>query len=310
MSTPKVSVLVLTYNHEKYISKALDSILMQNVNFNYEILIGDDASTDDTVAILKEYRKNYPDKIRLFLNKVNLGATRNAYNIFMNAKGNYLATCEGDDYWTDESKLQLQIDFLESHRDFVGCTHKFTIVDENDIKYRSQYLSWVKQKSRFTLSDFQGMFLPGQPGTFVKRNIVKLYGVDISCMYHFHRDVGDKTLMLLCLKFGDFGFIDKNMSIYRKRYTSKDSVTGKIAKNRAKFLYEDYNMLINFESFTDVDCNLGKKIIFSKALAYWLLTFNREYFRLLKVIYSNYKLPVGLFAYAPIYWVKRVLKII
>lgn len=308
MSTPKVSVLVLTYNHKKYIKKALDSILIQKVNFDYEILVGDDASTDGTVSILKEYYNKYPDKIRLFLNKVNLGATRNAYNILMNANGDYLATCEGDDYWTDESKLQLQIDFLEKNRDFIGCTHKFTIIDENDEKYRSQYLSWVKQKSRFTLSDFHGMFLPGQPGTFVKRNIVKLYEVDISCMYRFHRNVGDKTMMLLCLQYGDFGFIDRNMSIYRKRYTSEDSVTGKIAKNKASFLFEDYNLLVNFENFANVDCNLGKRIIFSKAMAYLLLTFNREYFRLLKLIYSDHKLPIELLAYVPMYWITRLMK--
>ena len=92
---PMVSVIVLTYNHEKYIKQALDSILRQKVNFDYEILIGDDASTDNTVKVLKEYKSKFPNIIKLFLNEVNLGATRNAYNLLVNAKGKYLATCEG-----------------------------------------------------------------------------------------------------------------------------------------------------------------------------------------------------------------------
>ena len=84
---PMVSVIVLTYNHEKYIKEALDSILMQKVNFDYEILIGDDASSDNTVKILKKYQNRYPNIIRLFLNKINLGGTYNAYNVLINAKG-------------------------------------------------------------------------------------------------------------------------------------------------------------------------------------------------------------------------------
>lgn len=90
-----VSVIVPTYNHEKYIRKALDSILMQEVPFLYEILIGDDASCDETQDILHEYQERYPDKIRLFLHKENIGATRNSYELLTNAKGRYLATLEG-----------------------------------------------------------------------------------------------------------------------------------------------------------------------------------------------------------------------
>lgn len=312
---PIVSIIVLTYNHEKYIKKALDSILMQKVNFGYEILVGDDASTDGTVSILKEYYERFPEKIKLYLNEVNVGATRNAYNVLVNAKGDYLATCEGDDYWTDESKLQLQVDFLENNSDFVGCTHKFTIVDENDEKYRSQYLSWIKQKTRFTLSDFQGMFLPGQPGTFVKRNIVKLYGVDISCMYRFHRNVGDKTMMLLCLQYGDFGFIDRSMSIYRKSYSSPNSITGIIARNRENFLNDDFDLLCCFEEMLkkngfNIKMNIGKRIIFSKCLLYYIYTRKKEFYSILSKIWNEENNKIRILIYVPSYYINRILEFV
>ena len=102
---PCVSVTVLTYNHEKYIARALDSILMQKGAFSFEILIGDDASQDGTVKILKEYKEKYPQTIRLFLNTRNIGATKKSYQLLINAKGKYLATCEGDDYRTEPEKM-------------------------------------------------------------------------------------------------------------------------------------------------------------------------------------------------------------
>lgn len=306
-----VSVLVITYNHEKYIKKALNSILMQKVNFKYEILIGDDASTDNTVKILKEYQRKNPDIIRLFLNKNNLGATRNSYNILIHAKGDYLATCEGDDYWTDENKLQIQVDFLEKHKELVGCTHKFLIVDEEDKPLKNQYMSWIRQKERFSLDDFQGMFLPGQPSTFMKRNILKLYNTDISCIYKFHRQVGDKTMMLLCLLNGDFGFLDRNMSAYRKSYKSVNSITGKILRDKAKFLKEDYIILCNFENLLkskgkNMNMDLGKKIIFSKALAYCFFTLKKEYWDLVKQIWKGSCVKYDLIFYCPFYWWHRV----
>ena len=86
---------------------------MQKVNFKYEILVGDDCSSDDTQNVLKEYQKSNPSLFRLFLRDSNIGATKNAYELLINARGKYLATCEGDDYWTDENKLQIQVDFLE-----------------------------------------------------------------------------------------------------------------------------------------------------------------------------------------------------
>jgi glycosyltransferase involved in cell wall biosynthesis len=124
-----ISVCVQTYQHVNFIRECLDSILMQETNFPFEILLGDDASTDGTREICIEYAQRYPDKIRLFLHdrKNNIainGSPTGRFNIIYNlfsARGKYIALCEGDDYWTDPKKLQKQVDFLEENEGFNIC---------------------------------------------------------------------------------------------------------------------------------------------------------------------------------------------
>ncbi len=211
-----VSVIVLTYNHEKYIRQALEGILMQRVDFQYEILVGDDASTDGTQAILKEYDRKYPGKFKLFLRGSNLGAAKNAYGLLLEARGKYLATCEGDDYWTDPEKLRIQVDFLERNPEFVGCTHYFTIVDCGGEPVRNQSLSWLKQKPVFSAADFMGFYLPGQPSTFLRRNIILEHPDDYSFFYSANLNISDRVAMMRFLEYGKFGLVERKMSAYRK----------------------------------------------------------------------------------------------
>ncbi|NHZ85410.1 MAG: glycosyltransferase [Planctomycetia bacterium] len=117
-----VSVFMVTYNHGKYISQTLSSILMQKVDFNYEIVIGEDFSTDNTRTIVKSYAKKYPDKFNLLLHKKNIGMINNFFATYKACTGKYIAYCDGDDYWTDPNKLQKQVDFLETHPDY-GLVH-------------------------------------------------------------------------------------------------------------------------------------------------------------------------------------------
>jgi glycosyltransferase involved in cell wall biosynthesis len=131
-----VSICCITYNQEKYIAEALDGFLMQKTNFNYEIIIGDDCSTDATRYIIKEYSERYPGKIQLLTNLKNGGATPNILKTLGTAKGKYIAMCDGDDYWTDSRKLQMQVDFMENHSDSSICCHYSRVIDENgDLVY-------------------------------------------------------------------------------------------------------------------------------------------------------------------------------
>lgn len=130
-----VSVCMLAYNHEKYIRKALDSVLNQKTNFKFEILIHDDASPDNTANIIREYEKKYPDIVKPIYQKENQfskGVKVNAIYQYPRVKGKYIALCECDDYWTDEFKLQKQVDFLEKHPDIVSVAHRYKIINEND----------------------------------------------------------------------------------------------------------------------------------------------------------------------------------
>lgn len=137
-TTPKVSVRISTYNHIEFIRDCLDGVLMQETKFPVEILIGEDESSDGTRDICIEYAKENPEKIRLFLHsrKNNIAVNNQATGIFQNtwtyfqARGEYIAECEGDDYWTDPLKLQKQVDFLDYNLDYVICSHPYYNYDQ------------------------------------------------------------------------------------------------------------------------------------------------------------------------------------
>ena len=149
---PMVSVALVTYKHEAYIREALDSILMQRVNFSYEIVAGDDCSPDGTQDILREYADRHPGRFVLLLREKNLGATANSYDIKCHCTGRYIAQLEGDDFWTDPDKLQKQVDFLEAHPEYIGTAHMHNVVDENSCPIKE--IDGYCEPGRFTMKDY------------------------------------------------------------------------------------------------------------------------------------------------------------
>lgn len=123
---PLVSIRTSTYNHEKYIRQCIEGILMQKTDFPFEYIIGEDCSTDGTMAIVREYAQKYPDVIRVVTDDVNVGMRANGLRCIERCRGKYMAICEGDDWWTDPHKLQKQVDFLESHPDYLMCTTSYS----------------------------------------------------------------------------------------------------------------------------------------------------------------------------------------
>lgn len=133
-----VSIECITYNHEHFIREALDGFLMQKTNFRFEVIVHDDASTDNTAAIIMEYAEKYPNIIKPILEKENIypkdhGATI-VKTVIKALRGKYVAICEGDDYWIDPNKLQKQIDFMERHPDFTFCFHNAKVHYEDNSK--------------------------------------------------------------------------------------------------------------------------------------------------------------------------------
>lgn len=133
---PLVSVVTITYNHERYIAKCIEGVLMQRVAFPMEFIIGEDCSTDGTRAICEEYARKYPELIKLITSDSNIGYNPNELRAMKAARGKYIAYCEGDDFWTDPLKLQKQVDFMESHPDYSVCFHRCRHYYDKDGKYR------------------------------------------------------------------------------------------------------------------------------------------------------------------------------
>jgi len=132
--SPLVSILVTTFNQEAYIGKTLDSLLMQDCPFDYEVLIGEDCSTDQTRKICQEYAQNHPHKIRLFLNEQNKGLIKNYFDLLGQANGFYLADCGGDDCWLKKDKLSLQVDLMEKYPELSMVYGNWQKYDQNSMK--------------------------------------------------------------------------------------------------------------------------------------------------------------------------------
>ncbi len=310
---PLVSVIMITYNEKEYISQALDSVLSQKVDFPYEILIGDDASTDGTQVILKKYAEKYRKKIRLFVRTKNLGPSRNAYELLIRAKGKYTATCEGDDYWIDPLKLQKQVDILEENPSLVGCAHKFTIVDESGKTIEGKSLPWVHAKKVFRLNDFKGIYMPGQPSTFMRRNLVTQYHEDISVMYKIDGFVSDRTLMMLSLFHGNYTCLDDTMSCYRKS-TAGTSVTAKLYRKNTDAILKDYNITCSLEILAEghghkLRFSRFKKILFSKACALLLLRADRSFGAVAYYMWKKAHFDITYPLYMPAYLLSRCIPV-
>jgi len=155
----KVSVLVMTYNHANFIRQSLDSVLMQEVTFTYEILISEDCSTDGTREIVEEYYQQFPQKIHLLLSGQNIHSNAVVARGIKAAKGEYIALLDGDDYWTSPHKLQKQADFLENHPECSMCFHNARVFYEDSSK---PHWNWTPahQKEFSTLEEiWMGNFI-------------------------------------------------------------------------------------------------------------------------------------------------------
>ena len=221
MKDPKLSVILITYNHEKYIEKALDSVLSQVTDFPFEIVIGDDCSPDHTKNIIREYRDKYPDIIRIVHREKNTGRpTLNVYETTMKCRGDYLAYLEGDDYWTDSDKLQKQMDFLNEHPEYIACTHSHKMIDDNgnditdpEILKISDMYKW---SGEFTMDDFEKSgFWPGHNASVVSKNIYKNKKHDYTILYKSHDFVDDGQILLFLLMEGKIYRLDDEMSVWR-----------------------------------------------------------------------------------------------
>ncbi|TVQ03043.1 MAG: glycosyltransferase [Balneolaceae bacterium] len=189
MPDPLVSVYLPTYQHANYICEAIESILMQETDFAFELIIGEDFSTDGTREIVYQYAENYPYLIRLITADYNVQQQANHMRCLLACRGKYIAICSGDDYWTDPQKLQKQADFMVANPEFSMCYHSYQIKKDGVIGDR---ILPVKPKD---FSRDELLETPHGMPTFTKMVINIFQDLDVKILYKFHNDYPMNALL-------------------------------------------------------------------------------------------------------------------
>jgi len=251
----KVSVLIITYNHERYIAQAINSVLLQNVDFDYELVIGEDCSTDNTRNIVIDFRARYPDKIRLVLSDSNVGAYRNWTRTLKECQGEYFANLDGDDYWTSPDKLQKQVDFLDGHPECSICFHNASVFFEDGQRDPYNFCP-ANQKEISTLEDLlEADYIPSCA------RMVRGSLFDGFPDWSHQVANGDALLNILLARRGKVGYIAEVLGAYRIHQGGIWSNLSYMKKQQMRIIfYKRINELLDFAYET---------ILNSKITRYW-----------------------------------------
>jgi len=250
---PVVSVCVQTYQHVGYIHQCLEGLVMQKTRFPYEILLGEDDSKDGTREICLSYARRYPDKIRLFLhhraNNIEIcGNPTGRFNFLYNlnaSRGRYIAFCEGDDYWTDPNKLQKQVDFLETNRQYIGVVHHTYNLypDKTSAEGKRQFFipkSNIKKKDLYKGWQFHN-------------NALMIRNIKDVIMNWDHSLLIDRAFVIMLAHTGKIGVIPEVMSVYRRH-----------AEGQSGIMNRNWNRYFETELFwlENLKQELGRSFIF------------------------------------------------
>ncbi len=230
-----VSVCMITYNHEKFISKAIEGVLMQKTSFPIKLIIGEDFSTDNTRRICIEYNEKYPEKIELLLPEKNLGMTPNFINTLKACAGKYIAICEGDDYWTDPLKLQKQVDFLEANPDY-GMVHT-----DYDILFQKTGNRVIKKNQELNINIPRGNVFESiiihnyvaTPTVLLRSQLIERYIKDIDPLEKGW-SIGDHPIWIFVSKHTKVEYLSISTTTYRVVKGSATHINNH--KSRAIFL--------------------------------------------------------------------------
>ena len=219
----KLSVSIVTFNQEEFIGQCLDGVLSQKTGFEFEVIIGDDASTDGTRAILRDYHSRHPDKIKLLLPDENYGdrGLTNFMSTVDAATGDYVAFLDGDDYWTDPEKLQRQVDFLEQNPDCAIVAHRVTHLLENGDEYISPRPA--PRDACLPVTDLVIRNFAEKIATVVRRDALE----SVPSWYRATNAVSaDWVFNVLAARNGKVGYIDRIMAVHRLHKSSQSVVHG------------------------------------------------------------------------------------
>lgn len=248
----KVSVCVPTFNHEAYIAEMLEGALRQQTTFPFEIVVGDDGSTDGAPGIIRHYASRYPERIRAYLHPSNLGpshprefAGRNNVLFLLKAcLGEYVALCEGDDYWIDPLKLQKQVEFMEAHPDCALCHHNVLVTYEDGSP--SHTFNPPTQKLISTIDDLLHDHWFIATGSMLYRNV--FLNEDFAD-WHADAAAGDWALVIQLSARGTIGYLPDLMGVYRKHQAGLSHVhasTNAYFMRNRKEMFEHVNAWLNY----------------------------------------------------------------
>lgn len=259
-----VSILCLAYNHEKYIADAIEGFLKQKTTFPYEIIIHDDASTDKTASVIKEYEARYPDIIKPIFqteNQYSKGVSINNKFFLPAAKGKYVALCDGDDYWTDPLKLQKQYDALEANPNCLMCLHR--VWDYNSLTDATQAKKQLP-KNRISTGvvnsrDFLRIIGSGdffnEVCYFFNADSYKKYQSDYPSFAkkYMKNKTDDMPMLLYFGNMADVYYIDEEMAVYRRFNTGSwsDSHKQKSREELRLFFQNSVDALAEFNDYSN-----------------------------------------------------------
>lgn len=265
----KLTVVTTTYNQEKYIGEAIEGMLMQKTNFPFQIVVSDDCSTDRTRDILKEYQKEHPGQIKIIKNEKNLGAMGNFIHTLSKIKDTeYVALCDGDDFWTDENKLQKQVDFLDNHPDFNICFHKTKLFYQNKEKEENIIPEGVQEVT--TIEDLV------KSNYIVANSVVYRWKFNEKNLKEVFPDnivPGDYYVHLFHAQDGKIKMLDEPMSAYRRHeegmWWSNDN------PDKEKFTLQYGKKFLNFYEAADTYMKLPENAFYEqrKDIIYNMIVF-------------------------------------
>lgn len=312
-----VSVSCLVYNHAKYLRKCLDGFVMQKTNFKFEVLIHDDASTDGSQEIIREYERKYPDIIKPIYQTENQYSKPGVSILwryqYTRIKGKYVAFCEGDDYWTDPNKLQIQFEIMERNPECSLCVHSVNCVSEEGNMLKEVMPSKKLTTGIYTSEEWLSLFLKNSKlihttSFFVRSEIIS------NCLNNIPEfikisPVGDKTIVLLCAAYGNIYYIARYMSVYRlcsvgswnERVKKFSEEKKKEIRNRSIRSLDEYNMFTNYLFNGLIEYSKGKynfnELIIQKDYKKLFIKENKIYFNELPIKEKLYYLFYSIFSF-------------
>lgn len=269
----KVSITMTVFNHEDYIEQAIESVLMQEVDFTFELLIGEDCSTDRSLELIRQYQDYEQIKIFAREHNMNREKIRNALDLKLRTRGKYVITLEGDDYWTDPHKLQKQVDFLDTHPEYIACAHRFQVVDQGGTVYHDEdFECQFFQDNPYNQAIFESGLMLSHLNTLMYRNYFRDPSFDQKVFTDFTAMGGDYLLHAWLVLHGNIYCLPEVMSSYRKvTAATSSSFSASMEKNNRRDVV--FQCVVDSERYLNQTYQISffkrKKGVFASAVFFW-----------------------------------------